>query len=128
VTCGQGLHVKELYCACCQLSSHRCPDEPPRPPGSDHANLAHPPASAVQHPSSRVMLAALKFFLGQDEVEEAGSDDDEPGGRAETGAGPAPTTPSRKDVYSAKSKVGLGVLIAETQRQTSQVHAPRGSG
>ena len=48
------------------------------------------------HPSMRVMLAALKFFLGQDEREDEDSDDDEE---------PAPAAPSREDMYKAKHKV-----------------------
>jgi len=54
-------------------------------------------ASAAVHPSTRVMLAALKFFLGQDEREDEDSDDDEE---------PAPAAPSREDMYRAKHKVG----------------------
>lgn len=53
------------------------------------------------------MLAALKFFLGQDEAEDAGSDDDEEGGsrKQESGAAPLPSAPSSKEVYAAKAKV-----------------------
>lgn len=55
-----------------------------------------------------MMLAALKFFLGQDEVADADSDDEDGGGgatpRSDT-SGPAPAAPTSKDVYSAKSKV-----------------------
>lgn len=66
-------------------------------------------ASATQHPSSRVMLASLKFFLGQDEMADVDSDDEDGGPstrrvEAETPGGPAPATPTSKDVYSAKSK------------------------
>ena len=56
-------------------------------------------ASAAVHPSTRVMLAALKFFLGQDEREDEDSDDDEEA---------APAAPSREDMYKAKHKVGVG--------------------
>ena len=73
------------------------------------AHRYHPAASATQHPSSRVMLAAIKFFLGQDEAEDAGSDDDEDGGgsrKQEAGAATPPAAPSSKEVYAAKSKVG----------------------
>jgi hypothetical protein len=54
------------------------------------------------------MLAALKFFLGQDEAEDAGSDDDEDGGnrKQESGLAPSPAAPSAKEVYAAKAKVG----------------------
>ena len=55
------------------------------------------------------MLAALKFFLGQDEAEDVNLDDEEDGGGSrnqETGATPPPSAPSAKDVYSAKNKVG----------------------
>jgi hypothetical protein len=76
----------------------------------DKCRRCHPAASATQHPSSRVMLAAIKFFLGQDEAEDAGSDDDEDGGggsrKQESGAATPPAAPSSKEVYAAKSKVG----------------------
>lgn len=57
-------------------------------------------ASATQHPSTRIMLAALKFFLGQDDKE----DDD---GEGDDEEAPAPTAPTRGDVYKATSKVRL---------------------
>ena len=44
------------------------------------------------------MLAALKFFLGQDDKE----DDD---GEGDDEEAPAPTAPTRGDVYKATSKV-----------------------
>lgn len=46
------------------------------------------------------MLAALKFFLGQDDKE----DDD---GEGDDEEAPAPTAPTRGDVYKATSKVQL---------------------
>ena len=53
-------------------------------------------ASATVHPSARVTLAVLKFFLGQDEREDGESDDEEE---------PPPAAPSREDLYKAKHKV-----------------------
>ena len=60
------------------------------------------------------MLASLKFFLGQDDAAEAGSDDEGNGGptaarrsAADSGLGPAPAGPTSKDVYSAKSKANI---------------------
>ena len=61
------------------------------------------------------MLAAIKFFLGQDEAEDAGSDDDEDGGgsrKQESGAATPPAAPSSKEVYAAKSKVGTQPTFA----------------
>ncbi len=55
-------------------------------------------ASATVHPSARVTLAVLKFFLGQDEREDGESDDEEE---------PPPAAPSREDLYKAKHKVRL---------------------
>lgn len=60
------------------------------------------------------MLASLKFFLGQDDAAEAGSDDEGDGApaaarrsAAESSLGPAPAGPTSKDVYSAKSKASI---------------------
>ena len=46
------------------------------------------------------MLAALKFFLGQDEREDDDSGDEEEA---------PPAAPSREDLYKAKHKVGAGM-------------------
>ncbi|KAG2501935.1 hypothetical protein HYH03_000433 [Edaphochlamys debaryana] len=56
-------------------------------------------ASAAFHKSPRVLLAVMKFFLGQDREPEEGSDveDDE-------GEGPKPTAPTKDDYYSAYHK------------------------
>ena len=48
------------------------------------------------------MLAALKFFLGQDERDDEDSDDDKE---------PAPAAPSREDMYRAKHKVGINARV-----------------
>ncbi|KAK9811636.1 hypothetical protein WJX72_007420 [[Myrmecia] bisecta] len=54
-------------------------------------------ASAVFHPSTRLMLPAIKFFLGQDEKDDAGESDDD-----EDEAPPA--APSKAEVYKATKK------------------------
>lgn len=55
-------------------------------------------ASAAVHKSSRIMLAALKFFLGQDEDSSADSDnEDEDAVKL--------VQPTKADVYKATKKV-----------------------
>lgn len=56
-------------------------------------------ASAALHPQPRIMLAAVKFFLGQDDLAD-GDDSDEEEDNSNAVAGP-----SRSDVYNAKHKV-----------------------
>ncbi|GLC55364.1 hypothetical protein PLESTB_000976900 [Pleodorina starrii] len=60
-------------------------------------------ASAAFHKSPRVLLAVMKFFLGQDrDADDDGSDadsDDEGGGE-----GKKPTGPSKEDIYAAYHK------------------------
>jgi hypothetical protein len=58
-------------------------------------------ASAAMHPSPSIMLAAVKFFLGQDTADEEESDDD--------GDDPNPPVvgPSKSEIYSAKHKVRM---------------------
>ncbi len=70
------------------------------------------------------MLAALKFFLGQDEREDEDSDDDEE---------PAPAAPSREDMYKAKHKVCSSkaqalnvVVVARCRRSIAPVRTIRG--
>lgn len=55
-------------------------------------------ASATAHESANVMLAALKFFLGQDIVAEEEADDDPDDDNK-------PDGPSKDDVYRAYHKV-----------------------
>ena len=57
-------------------------------------------ASAALHRNPRIMMAALKFFLGQDEPREDGdgSDSEDDGGRT------AVQGPSKEDVYKAYKK------------------------
>lgn len=55
-------------------------------------------ASAVFNSNSRIMVAALKFFLGQDQAAEDESDDDDD---EEFKA----VQPSKAEVYKANSKV-----------------------
>lgn len=52
------------------------------------------------HQSPQIMLAAVKFFLGQD-AEEGEDSDDEEGAPA-----PAVAGPSKSEIYNAKHKVG----------------------
>jgi hypothetical protein len=59
-------------------------------------------ASAVFHDSPRMLLAAVKFFLGQDEAAEAGSDDEEGG---EGGKEARAVNPTKAEVYNASKKV-----------------------
>ncbi len=60
-------------------------------------------ASATFHPSPRIMLAALKFFLGQDqapeEEEDDSSDEEEDGDIKALG-------PTKAEFYKANKKVG----------------------
>ncbi|GIM11976.1 hypothetical protein Vretimale_15407, partial [Volvox reticuliferus] len=59
-------------------------------------------ASAAFHKSPRVLLAVMKFFLGQDKAgEEGGSDADSDG---EDGEGKKPAGPSKDDIYAAYHK------------------------
>ncbi|KAK9790096.1 hypothetical protein WJX73_001035 [Symbiochloris irregularis] len=59
-------------------------------------------ASALVHPSMSVALPALKFFLGQDEIAEAGDDSGDEGEGAAGGTTVA--APTRADIYKATSK------------------------
>ncbi len=64
-------------------------------------------ASAAFHKSSRIMLAVLKFFLGQDIADEGGSDGEGEEGAPRTDRGEEAKTkmPSKQDIYNASSKV-----------------------
>ena len=66
-------------------------------------------ASAVFHKSPRVMLASLKFFLGQDAAEDEDNSDDEDDGEKTAVAGP-----SREDVYKAFHK---GTVSSKKKKQ-----------
>jgi protein SDA1 len=67
-------------------------------------------ASAVFHKSPRVMLASLKFFLGQDIAEDEGdSDNDDNEGEKKITAGP-----SKEDVYKAFIK---GTVSSKKKKQ-----------
>ena len=63
-----------------------------------------PAASAVFHDSPRILLAAVKFFLGQDEpgAGGGGSDDEGDGGGEEEARA---VNPTRAEVYNASKKV-----------------------
>jgi hypothetical protein len=55
-------------------------------------------ASAVFHASPRILLAAVKFFLGQDEASED-SDNDDDGQEVKT------ANPTKAEIYNASKKV-----------------------
>ena len=60
----------------------------------------HAAASAAFHKSSRIMLAAVKFFLGQDEAADNSDEvSDEDTIRA--------VNPSKEEIYNASKKAGL---------------------
>ncbi|GAX82660.1 hypothetical protein CEUSTIGMA_g10086.t1 [Chlamydomonas eustigma] len=62
-------------------------------------------ASAAFHKSSRIMLAVLKFFLGQDAADEAGSDgEDNEGGRKDWDEEAKSKMPTKEDIYRAHNK------------------------
>ena len=73
--------------------------EPQAPPPSPP-----PTASAAFHKSPRVMLAVMKFFLGQDKDDEGSDKDDGSEDEGHTKA----YAPSKEDVYRASHKVGQG--------------------
>lgn len=79
------------------------------------AKTANAIAAAAFHPSYRVMLASLKFFLGQDVQDEgpADSDDDDDDDGQSNGAKAAPQ-PSKEDVYKAFHK---GTLSSKKKKQ-----------
>jgi len=67
-------------------------------------------ASAVFHKKPRVMLASLKFFLGQDIAEDEGdSDNDDNDGEKNVASGP-----SKEDVYKAFKK---GTVSSKKKKQ-----------
>lgn len=63
-----------------------------------HSALSLVAASAVFNSNSRIMVAALKFFLGQDQAadEDSDADDDDEDFKA--------VQPSKAEVYKANSK------------------------
>ena len=62
-------------------------------------------ASAVFNSNSRIMVAALKFFLGQDEAAENDSDDDDEEDEFKA------VQPSKTEVYKANSKVQCTAMV-----------------
>lgn len=70
-------------------------------------------ASAVQHPSPRILLATLKFFAGQDAQEKSGSDSEDDENDKDGGAA-GPQGPSREDIYSAFHK---GTISTKKRKQ-----------
>lgn len=75
-------------------------------------------AAAALHKSSRIMLAALKFFLGQDAAEAEKGD----GSDSEDEERPAVQGPSKEDVYSAYHK-GTNSSKKKKQKKLKRVQA-----
>lgn len=73
-------------------------------------------ATAVQHRSPRILLAALKFFAGQDAASGDGddSDDDDAGGDEQNNGASRVAPPTREDIYSAFHK---GTLATKKKKQ-----------
>jgi len=55
-------------------------------------------ASAALHESPRILLAAVKFFLGQDEASEDSDDEDD-------AEGVKKVNPTKAEMYNASKKV-----------------------
>ena len=72
--------------------------------------LPVPAASAALHSNSHIMLAALKFFLGQDTQAEDEASDGEDEAQLKT------VQPSKTDIYKANKKVGQGAHVAVAWR------------
>lgn len=75
-------------------------------------------ASATFHPSPRIMLAALKFFLGQDAQEGDGSDDEDEGHNPDSKT--LPTAPTKEDIYKAY-KAGTSSSKKKKQKKLKRV-------
>lgn len=67
-------------------------------------------AAATSHASPAIMLAALKFFLGQDLAAE--EEEEEGGGDADAHA---PAAPTKDDVYKAYHKVRSPFVVSSTR-------------
>lgn len=74
---------------------------------------AVPAASAVFNSSSGIMVAALKFFLGQDQAADGESDDDDDDEDFKA------VQPSKTDVYKANNKVCSAVGGMQTCSQNA---------
>ncbi|PNW82173.1 hypothetical protein CHLRE_06g277050v5 [Chlamydomonas reinhardtii] len=77
-------------------------------------------ASAAFHKSPRVLLAVMKFFLGQDRDDEDGSDKEGEGEGDEEDA--KPKGPSKEDIYSAYHK-GTSSSKKKKQKKLKRVIA-----
>ncbi|RMZ53082.1 hypothetical protein APUTEX25_002491, partial [Auxenochlorella protothecoides] len=78
-------------------------------------------ASATSHPSPRILLAALKFFIGQDAGAGAGAGADSDSDDEERGAG-GPAAPTKEDVYGAFHK-GTTSSKKKKQKKLRRVQA-----
>ena len=81
-------------------------------------------ATAVQHRSPRILLAALKFFAGQDAASGDGddSDDEEAGGDEQTNGASRVAPPTREDIDSAVHK-GTRATKKKKQKKLARVKA-----
>jgi len=77
------------------------------------AKTANAISSAIFHPSTRVMMGALKFFLGQDTHSRDDSDDDDDDDDDE-GAHTMVVQPSKEQMYKAYHK---GTLCSKKKKQ-----------
>ncbi|KAG1675672.1 hypothetical protein FOA52_002381 [Chlamydomonas sp. UWO 241] len=80
-------------------------------------------ASATFHKSPRIMLAVLKFFLGQDAADEGGSDvEDELARRRDQDEEAKAKAPSKHDIYNATKK-GTHSSQKKKKRKIARVQA-----
>ncbi|EIE25800.1 SDA1-domain-containing protein [Coccomyxa subellipsoidea C-169] len=81
------------------------------------ARTANVIASAALHESPRILLAAVKFFLGQDEVSEDGEDDIDAEGVKAVNPSKAEGTPSSKKKKMARLKRVMATVKKQERRE-----------
>ena len=69
--------------------------------------------------NSRIMVAALKFFLGQDEA--TGDDSDDDNDEEDIKA----VQPTKAEMYKANSKVSLSTRLAQKKSSSCQTQSQR---
>lgn len=79
-------------------------------------------ASAAAHPSPRILLAVLKFFIGQDAGTGGGADSDDSDDEGDAGAEDGPAAPSKDAIYAAYHK-GTSASKKKKQRKLKRVQA-----
>uniref|UniRef100_A0A7R9V1A5 Protein SDA1 n=2 Tax=Chlamydomonas euryale TaxID=1486919 RepID=A0A7R9V1A5_9CHLO len=80
-------------------------------------------ATATFHRSSRIMLAVLKFFLGQEAADDGGSDvEDEAAARHDRDEEAKAKAPSKQDIYNSLNK-GTHSSKKKKQRKIARVMA-----